>query len=253
MHKALREGQFTVYYQPKYNVSGDVPRLCSAEALVRWKHPDYGMVSPGVFIPLFESNGLIREIDWYVWNEAAKQVREWNETYGINFSISINLSRIDIFEPGIEDKLKLLIDSHNLSPDNLYLEITESAYTHDVDKLDDIVKGIEAMGFTIEMDDFGSGYSSLNMIAKLPIDVLKMDMKFVKSLHTENSRDYRLVEIVADIARFLNVPLVAEGVETEEQLRLCKKAGCSIIQGYYFAPPLPAKEFEKLLRKDLLG
>ena len=251
IHRAVEERQFLVFYQPKYDITGDKPRLCSAEALVRWKHPDYGMVSPGDFIPLFEKSGLIQMVDYYVWQEAAAQIRRWKESCGVTVPVSINISRIDVYDPELEDKLLALVRSNGLSPEDLELEITESAYTDNARQIIDVVEGLRARGFRVEMDDFGSGYSSLNMISSLPIDVLKMDMKFIQNVRDRSSRDFRMIELVLDIAAYLNVPVVAEGVETEEQCRLLKEAGCSVIQGYYFSRPVPPEEFERFIRAEL--
>lgn len=244
--RALEEKQFLVFYQPKYNIEGDKPVLTSAEALVRWRHPECGMVSPGEFIPLFESNGLIQLVDYYVWRESAAQIRRWREELGITIPVSINLSRVDMYDPELENKLLDLLRENDLKPEELLLEITESAYTDDARTIIKVVESLRKHGFKIEMDDFGSGYSSLNMLSTLPIDVLKMDMKFIQNVR-EGSKNFRMVELVLDIAEYLGVPVVAEGVETEEQVRLLKNAGCSIIQGYYFSKPVDAKTFEKFL------
>ncbi len=246
MDRALAENQFMVYYQPKYNIRGDRPVLSSAEALVRWSHPEFGMVSPGEFISLFESNGLIQKLDRYVWSEAAAQIKRWYDKYSIYIPVSVNVSRVDIFNPMLGDILTDITRSNGLSPEKLLLEITESAYTDNSQQIVDTVSSLRDRGFRIEMDDFGCGYSSLNMLTSLPIDALKLDMKFIRNI-CENKKDYRLVGIMIDIARLLEVPVIAEGVETKEQMELLKDIGCDIIQGYYFSKPVPADEFEKLI------
>lgn len=247
MEKALVEKQFKVFYQPKYNITGDKPVLSSAEALIRWFHPEFGMVSPGEFIPLFEDNGLIQKLDRFVWTEAASQIKRWNDEYGIYLPISVNVSRVDIFNPMLGCILTDLVNINGFTPEKLLLEITESAYTDSSQEIIDTVKGLRNNGFKIEMDDFGSGYSSLNMLTSLPIDALKLDMKFIRNI-CENKKDSRLVEIMIQIARLLEVPVIAEGVETKEQMELLKSIGCDIIQGYYFSKPLPPEEFCKLFR-----
>ncbi len=247
---AVEDHQFKVYYQPKYNVQVSPPKLSSAEALVRWVHPELGMISPGDFIPLFERSGLIHVVDRYVWNEVAQQIARWRDKLGVEFPVSVNLSRMEILDPSIEDELTDLISSNNLSPKEFKLEVTESAYTDDADQLIESINKLRADGFEIEMDDFGSGYSSLNMISSLPIDVLKMDMKFIRDIKADR-KAFHMVEVVLDIARYLGVPVVAEGVETDEQLELLQGAGCELVQGYYFSRPLPASEFEKLIIKDI--
>ena len=243
---AIREHQFQVYYQPKFDVRPSEPVLASAEALVRWQHPKLGMVSPGVFIPLFENNGLIPTLDQYVWCEAAKQVRDWKERLGIPLPVSVNVSRIDLYDPLLVDKLEEIVRQNGLSNEDLLLEITESAYTENSDQIISTVKTLQKLGFRIEMDDFGSGYSSLNMLSALPIDALKLDMSFVRNAFREH-KDTRLLEVMILLAESFGVTTIAEGVETAEQMFTLKMMGCDIIQGYYFSKPLPAKEFEVFL------
>ena len=243
---AIREHQFQVYYQPKFDVRPSEPVLASAEALVRWQHPKLGMVSPGVFIPLFENNGLIPTLDQYVWCEAAKQVRDWKERLGIPLPVSVNVSRIDLYDPLLVDKLEEIVRQNGLSNEDLLLEITESAYTENSDQIISTVKTLQKLGFRIEMDDFGSGYSSLNMLSALPIDALKLDMSFVRNAFSER-KDTRLLEVMILLAESFGVTTIAEGVETAEQMFTLKMMGCDIIQGYYFSKPLPAKEFEVFL------
>ena len=250
LQTAVDERQFRILYQPKYDVQADPPRLTSAEALIRWQHPDLGMISPGDFIPLFEGNGLICKVDNYVWKEAARQISRWKEKYGFSMPVSVNLSRADVFTAGLVEKLTELIKANGLEFGDLKLEVTESAYTDNAHRVLEVVSHLRQMGFEIEMDDFGSGYSSLNMLSDMPIDVLKMDMKFVRNI--ENSEmDFRLVELILDIAKYLNLTVVAEGVETKGQLELLQNAGCNIVQGYYFSRPLPPEEFEKLIQREI--
>ena len=243
---ALEQKQFVVYFQPKYSIRPDTPVLCGAEALVRWKHPELGMVSPGVFIPLFEGNGLIPELDNYVWREAAAQLGEWKRRLGFTVPVSVNMSRVDILDPKLPETLRALVAGSGLEYSDLHLEVTESAYARDTAQIISTVNTLRDMGFVIEMDDFGSGYSSLNMISTLPVDVLKLDMQFIRTAFSENGST-RMLEIVLDIARLLNVPMVAEGVETMEQMNVLKQMGCDVVQGYCFARPMPVGEFEPYL------
>lgn len=245
---ALKEKQFKVYFQPKFNVSSDSPVLCSAEALVRWLHPQMGMVSPGVFIPLFENNGMIEALDYYVWKEAAAQIRKMKDTLGVCLPISINVSRIDLQDPSLIEKMLGIVEENGLSCGDLILEITESAYTEDAEQIAKTANKLRDHGFCIEMDDFGTGYSSLNMLASLPIDVLKLDMLFIRGAFMEQ-RSIRLLQAIISMAKVLDVPCVAEGVETAEQVDVLKKMGCAIIQGYYFSRPLPAEDFEVFVRE----
>ena len=248
--RAVGERELKVFYQPKYNVQCDPPMLSSAEALIRWNHPELGLVSPGTFIPLFEGNGQISTVDHYVWNEAARQIAEWRRKFGVTLPISVNLSRVDVFDPKLEARLETLVERYDLDHKSLKLEITESAYTENAEQMIELINRLQARGFEIEMDDFGSGYSSLNMLSSMPIDVLKMDMNFVRNIvHSE--KDFRLVGVVLDIARYLKVPVVAEGVETEQQLNLLKQAGCDLVQGYYFSRPVPPEDFEPLIVREL--
>ncbi len=244
--KALEEKQFLVYFQPKFDIRGDKPVLSSAEALVRWIHPALGMISPGAFIPLFEGDGLIAKLDEYVWRRTAEKIADWKARLGISVPVSVNLSRADLYDPELVDTMEKIIRESGISKDDLYLEITESAYVSDSSQMVDRVKALREHGFFIEMDDFGSGYSSLNMISELPIDALKLDMKFIRTAF-EKKNDTRMISIVIDIADYLKVPVIAEGVETEEQYLELKKLGCAIIQGYYFSKPVPADEFEGFL------
>ena len=244
--KALAEKQFQVYFQPKFDIRGEKPVLSSAEALVRWSHPTLGMISPGDFIPLFEEDGLIARLDEYVWRAAAEKIADWKSRLGISVPVSVNLSRADMYDPDLVNTMERIAADNDISTRDLYLEITESAYVSDSDEIVNRVKDLREHGFFIEMDDFGSGYSSLNMISELPIDALKLDMMFIRTAF-DKKNDTRMISIVIDIADYLGVPVIAEGVETEEQYLELKKLGCSIIQGYYFAKPVPADEFEKFL------
>ncbi len=250
LRPAVEERQFQVYYQPKYDIQCDPPRLASAEALIRWKHPELGMISPGDFIPLFEGNGLIGVVDSFVWREAAAQVAAWRDKYDFLLPVSVNLSRSDVFDPTLIDRLVKLVEDNALGYKYLKLEVTESAYTDNAKKVLDVIRRLRERGFEIEMDDFGSGYSSLNMLSDMPIDVLKMDMKFIRNIETSET-DRRLVSLILDIARYLRVDVVAEGVETEGQLEILKQGKCELVQGYYFSRPLPPEEFEALIRREI--
>ena len=246
--EAIANKDLIVFYQPKYDIRPDEPRLCSAEALIRWKHPELGMISPGDFIPLFESNGLIQKLDHYVWEEAASQIRKWKDKYGCAIPVSVNMSRVDIYDPDLENILADILEKNGLGSEELMLEITESAYADDAKRLINVVNGLREKGFRIEMDDFGTGYSSLNMITTIPIDVLKMDMIFIRNMNRDE-KSLKLVELVIDIAGFLKVPVVAEGVEDKEQVDQLRKMGCDIIQGYYFSKPVPPEEFAPFIEK----
>ena len=250
IESSIENKDFIVFYQPKYGIQSDAPVLKSAEALIRWKHPTLGMISPGDFIPLFESNGLVQKLDRYVWEEAASQVKKWKDKYGYTVPVSVNVSRIDIYDPMLEDNLTGLLEKNSITSDELLLEITESAYSDNASRLIEVVNNLRSKGFKIEMDDFGSGYSSLNMLTTIPIDVLKMDMKFVRNM-MKDEKSFKLVELVMDIAKFLNVPVVAEGVEDNIQMTKLKEMGCDLIQGYYFSKPVPPEEFNAFIEAEI--
>ena len=245
---SLEKHRFMVYFQPKFDIRPDKPILSSAEALVRWDHPELGMISPGVFIPLLEDNGLILELDKFVWYETAARIREWKDRLGYSVPVSVNVSRIDMLTPNLKDVFGEILEEYRLSAEDFALEITESAYTGDSDQVISTAKELRGMGmgFRIEMDDFGTGYSSLGMLSHLPIDALKLDMSFVRSAFGEN-RDVRMIELIIDIADYLHVPVVAEGVETEEQYLVLKAMGCDLVQGYYFSKPVPPEDFDRFL------
>ena len=244
--KAVEEGQFKVFFQPKYNITGDKPYLAGTEALVRWQHPELGMISPGVFIPLFEENGLIQDLDHFVWRQAARQIRIWKDEIGYTVPVSVNVSRVDMYDANIVYSLLDILEESKLEAGDLHLEVTESAYAEDAEQIIETVKRLRSMGFLVEMDDFGTGYSSLNMLSSLPIDVLKLDMKFIRTAFGQE-KDTHMLEIIIEIARHLSAPVVAEGVETEEQVKALKEIGCDLVQGYFFSPPVPAEKFASFL------
>ena len=246
--RALKDKEFKLYLQPKFEIQGEKPVLVSAEALVRWFNPEFGMVSPSVFVPLFEANGLIRRLDCFIWNEAAKAIKYWEDNYGKNLPISINVSRIDLLDEDLLKHLLEIIEANHINIRDIFLEITESAYSDEPELIVNKVTELSKQGFTIEMDDFGSGYSSLGMVTTLPIDVLKIDMSFVRQMLT-SPKDKKMVEIIIEIANFLKLKTVAEGVENEEQLKALKEMGCGVVQGFYFSKPLPVDEFtEKYIK-----
>lgn len=240
--RSIKDKQFKIYLQPKMDITGDKPVLCSAEALVRWIHPVYGLISPGLFIPLLENNGLIQKLDRYIWNEAALQIQKWEEEFGVTLPISVNVSRVDLFNEHLTEELLDIVKEHKIDVDKLYLEVTESAAVGDTDQIMKNVKELQKKGFVIEMDDFGTGYSSLHMVSALPLDALKIDMSFIRNLFS-SEKDKRMVQVILEIAKLLNAKTVAEGVENIEQVKLLKEMGVDIIQGYYFSKPLPVEEF----------
>lgn len=242
--EALKEEQFQLYFQPKYNIDKDEPYLTSAEALIRWNHPERGMISPGIFIPLFESNGLIQKLDFWIWKRAIQYISDWKKEYGKDISLSINISRVDLYNPALISYLEDNMEKYGVSKDNLYLEITESAYTEETNQLMSVVEKLREDGFKIEMDDFGTGYSSLAMLAQVPVDVIKMDMQFVRGMKSDEKRE-TMIRLVMDIAKYLGIHTIAEGVEDKDTVDFLKSVGCNTIQGFYFSKPLPEEEFVK--------
>ena len=247
MESALNEEQFLVYFQPKYRICDN--KLAGAEALVRWNHPKWGFQSPAEFIPLFEKNGFITRLDQYVWDKACLHLREWREKGYPPISVSVNVSRADIYNADITDILMHTIQKYDLPPEQLHLEITESAYTENPAQIIETVGRLRRLGFVIEVDDFGSGYSSLNMLNQMPIDILKLDMKFIQS-ETAKPMNQGVLQFIMELARWMQLSVVAEGVETKGQLERLMEIGCDYVQGYYFAKPMPVEEFTALLAKQ---
>ena len=203
------------------------------------------MISPADFIPLLERSGRVGVVDKFVWRETARQIAAWRDVYGVVIPVSVNLSRVDIFDPKLVETIEELVAANGLERSVLKLEVTESAYTEDADRVIEVVNSLRQKGYQIEMDDFGAGYSSLNMLSSLPVDVLKMDQGFVRNIGRDE-KDDRLVALILDIARNLKVPVVAEGVETKKQLEVLKTLGCEYVQGFYFSHPVHPADFEKL-------
>ncbi|VYU72722.1 Cyclic di-GMP phosphodiesterase Gmr [Eubacterium limosum] len=246
MKTALVENQFEIYYQPKYDLSNET--IAGAEALVRWNHPDKGFISPADFIPLFERNGFITNLDIYVWENVCRQLRHWLDNGYPIMPISVNVSRADIYNPKLTQILTGLIKKYNLNPEYLHIEITETAYTDNPDQIINTVLELRNLGFIIEMDDFGTGYSSLNMLSELPIHVLKLDMKFIQSETAKRNRK-NILSFIISLAKWLNLKVVAEGVETEQQVQALKSMDCNYAQGYYYARPMPHDDFKNYLKQ----
>lgn len=247
--QALEEGQFKLYFQPKYDIQGDSPRFASAEVLIRWISPKFGFVSPGEFISLFEENGLIGKLDAYIMEEAAKNMRLWKEKYGVYVPLSVNLSRIDIYRPNLVEEIIRYVDSNNIPRDKYFIEITESAFVEDAKEVIPVVEKIRNNGFKIEIDDFGSGYSSFGALIDLPFDILKIDMQFIRSMD-KNPKVKDVIKMIINLSKVMNATTISEGVETKEQYDFLKENGCDIIQGYYLSKPLPVNEFEDLIQKE---
>lgn len=246
MQEALDKKQFTIYLQPKYSLN-DV-EVVGAEALVRWTHPELGFISPGDFIPLFEQNGFITQLDRYVWEQVCETLQKWDRAGYRKLPLSVNVSRRDIYQTDLIETLLELTGKYGVDPKYLHLEITESAYTENPKQIISTVEELHKAGFVIEMDDFGSGYSSLNMLSDMQIDVLKLDIKFMQN-ETAKQADRGILRFVIEMARRMNLRVVAEGVETREQMEELREIECDYAQGYYFARPMPIKVFEESISK----
>lgn len=246
VQQAFKENQFEIYFQPQMNHRDST--VIGAEALVRWKHPTKGYIPPNKFIPLLESNGLITELDMHVWELACKQLQKWKLEKNWHIPLSVNVSTKDFFYIDITGVFKELIQKYDIPASGLKLEITESAFSINLMKQLEMIEQLQEQGFIIEMDDFGSGYSSLNILKDIPVDIIKMDMAFLSQTdHYKRGED--ILRMVIKMANKLNIPVIAEGVETKEQADALGDMGCHIIQGYYCGKPMPVAEFEELLHK----
>lgn len=247
MTAALEQGQFVPYFQPKYELTTDKP--VGAEALVRWIHPKKGVLTPINFIPLFERNGFITKLDAYIWEEVCKYMAKWKKKGLPLFPISVNVSRVNLYNPNLVNIITSLTEKYGIEPKYLNLELTESLYTEMNAIIDRATEELQEKGFTIMMDDFGSGYSSLNVLKDVNVDVLKIDMRFLSRAKKEGRAENILASVVR-MAKWLNLPVIAEGVDKKEQVDFLRGVGCEYIQGYYFAKPMPADEYEALIAKQ---
>lgn len=245
---ALKHNEITVFYQPQCRYSENI--IAGAEALVRWQSPKHGNVSPAEFIPLLERHGLIYELDRFVWELVCIHQQKWI-SMGIKIPISVNVSRYDMLREGICTDLCHLLEKYGIPKKLLPLEITETAYIKSSAELIEAVDTLKNAGFTVEMDDFGSGYSSLNALKDVAVDLLKLDMKFLDDKNeSSRGRGGSILNCIVRMTRWLNLPVLAEGVETKEQAEYLKNIGCDLMQGYYFARPMSAVDFEALLTSN---
>ena len=247
MHKALDNGQFVLFMQPVYSVSKNIP--ISAEALVRWIHPLKGIIPPGDFIPLFEKNGFIAKLDRYVWEEACKYQRRQLDLKHKWVPISVNISRMSFYNEKLADEIYEIIQKYRRTPKHIKIELTESAYTDNPTQLIEAVDKLRNYGFLILMDDFGSGYSSLNMLKDITVDILKIDMRFMSDFE-KSIKAGNIITSVVQMAKSLALDIIAEGAETKSQITFLTNIGCDSIQGYYFSKPIPCNEFESLIRNS---
>ncbi|MEG1727358.1 MAG: EAL domain-containing protein [Acidaminococcaceae bacterium] len=244
MTGALARQEFIIYLQPQYNMRDRT--IAGAEALVRWLHPTKGIISPGEFIPVFERNGFIAKLDYYVWEQVCKCLRRWQDEGKRVLPISVNVSRVNLANPQFVHNLIGLVEKYKIAPSLLDLELTESAYADNPQVMIDLMEILHAYGFKIYMDDFGSGYSSLNVLKDIAIDVIKIDMKFFQS-GSQMGRAENIISAVVRMANWLAIPVVAEGVETKEQADMLWSIGCDYVQGFYFARPMAVADYEVLV------
>ena len=248
MEEALNSRQFKIYLQPQIDLL--TKKIVSAEALVRWFHPEKGMIPPFQFIPVFENNGFITRLDLYVWEEAIKTIAEWKKQSKIAVPIAINLSRIDIEREGIIEALCDLMRKYNLDSEWIKTELTESIYLEDEKTILEQMGKLKKFGFKIAVDDFGSGYSSLHLLKSMPVDILKIDKSFLDISPDMQYREEILIRDVVEMGKNLGLQIIMEGVETVEQSDFLEAIGCDVVQGYYYGKPMPVEEFEEALRNS---
>lgn len=238
---AIASNQFEMYLQPQISADGV---LHGAEALVRWNHPKEGLISPAEFISLFERNGIISTLDKYIWEQAAQKLKEWQDKGIEDIYISINISPRDFIYLDVYDTITSIVEKYQIPPERLNLELTESGILLNFEKQLALIRKLQEYGFSIEMDDFGSGYSSLNLLKDIPFDILKIDMAFLQE--TENQeRSVQILHSIVKLSKRLNMPVISEGVETQEQLDLLTEIGADLYQGFFFSRPIPVTEFEE--------
>ncbi len=244
MYKALINREYKVYYQPKYDLNTE--KIVGAEALVRWQDPEKGLIPPVKFIPLFEKNGFIVNLDMYVYKSVLQCLRERLDNGESVVPISLNVSRFHVNNPNIVKDINELVKSYNIDPKLVEFELTESAFMKNADRLIEKMIGLKKVGFKISVDDFGSGFSSLNLLKEFPANTLKIDKAFLDET-TNSQRSKDIVKSIVDMAKNINMEVICEGVETREQADFLKEIGCEMAQGYLFAKPMPKEDFEELL------
>lgn len=245
MRDAIEKDQFLVYYQPKHDAA--TGQLMGAEALIRWMHPEYGFLPPCEFIPLFERNGFISYADGYVWRRSCKNLRKWIDEGLRVVPISVNASRCDFDYPNYLEIISRSVNHYGLNPALLHIEVTETLFSdHRLPEIIRILKECRDAGYRVELDDFGSGYSSLNALTELPLDVIKLDMSFIKNI--QDDKKMCVLASCINLAKSLDLRTVCEGVEKEEQVKVLQDLGCDRIQGYFYSRPIPEAEFRDYLK-----
>ena len=247
IQKAFLQREFGFFLQPQYNVQ--TGKIIGAEALMRWDSHKEGIILPGKFLPIIEKNGFIVKLDKYIWEEVCKLLRQWLDAGIQTVPISVNVSRIDIYSLDVAVYFKALMKKYRLDTALVKIEITESAYVEEFEIVTKAVTDLKEAGFQVLMDDFGSGFSSLNMLKNMNIDILKLDMRFLHFDADNSEKGKNILESMISMARLLDLPIIVEGVETDEQLKILHEMGCRYVQGYYYSRPLPKDDFKKILKE----
>ncbi|TMV50880.1 EAL domain-containing protein [Paenibacillus mesophilus] len=245
LRKAIERGELTVHYQPQVDLENG--GLIGAEALVRWMHPEKGLISPGLFIPIAEETGLIKPIGEWVLREACRQAKSWQDAGFPPITVSVNLSNRQFEEQQLPETVGAILSEYGLEPGSLELEITESM-AMDVMRTIPALTNLKGLGIQISIDDFGTGYSSLSYLKRFPIDKIKIDKSFVRDLADPDNNDTAIVSAIVAVAHHMKLKVIAEGVETEDQLEYLRRQKCDLLQGYYFSPPIPPVEFERFMQ-----
>ena len=244
LHTALAEKQIRPFLQPIVDRDG---KVVGAEALVRWIHPDEGYLSPAKFIPVFEDNGMIADVDRYMWRSVCEILSRWKTTHK-NFFISINISPKDFYFMDVVEEIKALVKEFDIEPEKLRIEITETIMMSENEQRLNLLEEFRNAGFIVEMDDFGSGYSSLNLLKDMPVDLIKVDMVFLKNSN-EDEKSRIILKNILQLTEDLGLISLTEGVETEKQFKMLVEMGCKLFQGYYFSKPMSLNEFESFVKK----
>lgn len=247
MAAALENREFKVYLQPKYALASET--VVGAEALVRWEASNASLIYPGEFIPLFEHNGFITKLDFYMFEQVCQLIRGWMDCGQTIVTVSVNFSRRHLANPHFIDELVEIANRYGVPAHNIELELTESIIFENEDLLETVLNKIHAAGFTLSMDDFGTGYSSLGLLKNLPVDVIKIDRSFFTD-HSDSARANAVIESIMLMAKKLHIVTVAEGIESREHIDLLRAAGCDIVQGYYYAKPMPVEQFAALMQQQ---
>ncbi|WP_312353512.1 putative bifunctional diguanylate cyclase/phosphodiesterase [Aminipila sp.] len=248
MEAGLLHGEFITCMQPKYSLADE--KLIGAEVLVRWKHPELGMLSPLLFIPLFEENGFIEKLDMYIFETTCKMIQKWNKaTIDKIPRISVNISRVTLGRRNLVKELKEITEKYEIQTNDMEIEITEGTLERNADRIIKIINDLKSVGFYVSIDDFGSGYSSLSILKDMPADIIKIDKEFLSETF-DSQKGKKIINSIIKMSKELKLETVAEGIETREQAEALKAMNCDVAQGYYFARPMHPEEFESMILRS---